>query len=199
MKIRESGMPLEAMWETFFRPHDALDRLSLAAATRDVVEFGCGYGTFTLAAARRIRGVVYALDIDPDMVARTQQRAAASGIANVSAEVRDFLQDGTGLPDNTADYVMVFNLLHAERPAELLAEAYRVLTPGGRAGVMHWNYDAQTPRGPSLDIRPRPEACMAWAIAAGFAIVPPHMRKLPPYHFGLVGQKPLSSIEGTAR
>jgi hypothetical protein len=30
----------------------------------DAVEFGCGYGTFTIVAAPRIGGIVYALDID---------------------------------------------------------------------------------------------------------------------------------------
>ena len=34
----------------------------------------------------------------------------------------------------------------------LLREARRVLEPGGLLGVMHWNYDPATPRGPSMDI-----------------------------------------------
>lgn len=34
---------------------------------------------------------------------------------------------------------------------------------------MHWRSDILTPRGPSLDIRPRPEQCQAWLCAAGFS------------------------------
>lgn len=199
MKIRDSGMPAETLWETFFNPGLALDRLGLTAALADVVEFGSGYGTFTIPAARRVRGVMYALDVDPTMVARTQQRAAASGLKNVVAQVRDFVNDGTGLPDNSADYAMIFNLLHAERPEDLLKEANRVLRPGGHVGIMHWNYDPATPRGPSLDIRPRPEACLAWATAAGFAVLEPGVLKLPPYHYGLVGQKPVLPLDSAAR
>jgi len=34
--------------------------------------------------------------------------------------------------------------------------AYRILKIGGKAGLIHWNYDSTTPRGPSMDIRPKP-------------------------------------------
>lgn len=30
------------------------------------------------------------------------------------------------------------------------------LLPDGRLGIMHWNHDPATPRGPSMTIRPRP-------------------------------------------
>jgi hypothetical protein len=43
------------------------------------------------------------------------------------------------------------------QPEGLLREAYRILSHGGRLGIMHWNYDPATPRGPSMDIRPGPE------------------------------------------
>ncbi len=67
----------------------------------------------------------------------------------------------------------------------LLREAYRVLTPGGVLGVMHWNHDPATPRGPALDIRPKPEQCRDWAVAAGFESLE-GVIDLPPYHYGLV-------------
>jgi hypothetical protein len=50
---------------------------------------------------------------------------------------------------------------------------------------MHWNYDPSTPRGPPMDIRPRPEQCAAWAECAGFRLEPPGRINFPPYHFGL--------------
>jgi hypothetical protein len=57
---------------------------------------------------------------------------------------------------------------------------------------MHWNYDATTPRGPSMDIRPRPEECRDAAIAAGFHLLLPGIINLPPYHYGMVLSKPAS-------
>ena len=51
MKIRESGMPPQGVWDAFFDPDGILDRLGFDDSVTDAVEFGCGYGTFTLPAA----------------------------------------------------------------------------------------------------------------------------------------------------
>ena len=63
----------------------------------------------------------------------------------------------TGLSDNTVDYVMVFNILHHINPVEILVEAKRILTQNGKIGVIHWNYDENTLRGQSMNIRLKPE------------------------------------------
>ncbi len=186
MKIRDSGMPEEATWRGFFEPDAVLAKLGLTAACRDVVEFGCGYGTFTVPAAGIVEGTVYALDIEPAMVEATRRRAAEAGLPNVRAVVRDFMSGGTGLDDGCADYAMVFNILHGEEPVALLREALRTLRPGGFAGIVHWNFDPATPRGPALSIRPRPEQCLQWAMEAGFDVQGGSVIDLPPYHYGLV-------------
>jgi SAM-dependent methyltransferase len=190
MKTRESGMPEETMWDSFFTPPVVLVRLGLTPKAQGVVEFGCGYGTFTLPAARLARGPVYAFDIEADLVDLVRVKAQQAGLENVVCEVRDFVEQGTGLADAAADYAMLFNILHAERPEVLLCEAWRLLRPGGRLGVMHWNYDPSTPRGPSLDIRPHPEQCRAWAEALGFRLLEPGIISLPPYHYGMALERP---------
>ena len=43
MKGRESGMPDDAYWETFFNPRCILERMDCVVPCGDVVEFGCGY------------------------------------------------------------------------------------------------------------------------------------------------------------
>ena len=178
-------MPWEDVWETFFDPHAVLEKLELTVDCRCVVDFGCGYGTFALPAARMIAGTVFALDIDPQMIAATKVRAHAAQLRNWQANQRDFLTQGCGLPEGAADYAMLFNILHAAEAPELLAEAWRVLRAGGRLGVMHWNYDSSTPRGPSMAIRLRPNDCRRLVENAGFSIQ--QVIDLPPYHYGLVG------------
>jgi ubiquinone/menaquinone biosynthesis C-methylase UbiE len=126
-----------------------------------------------LCAPQITSGVVHALDIDPEMAAITRQKAEAAGLGNVRTYVRDFVADGTSLPEASVQYVMLFNILHAECPDALLREAYRVLTPGGKLGIIHWNYDPTTPRGPTMDIRPRPEQCHQWAEQTGFRLLEP--------------------------
>lgn len=189
MKTRESGIPDESMWSGFFSPEQTLVKLGLTGACRDIVDLGCGYGTFTLPAACMVQGVVHAFDIDPLMVASTARKAVDAGLHQVRVQMRDFMADGTGLPDDSVDYVMLFNILHCEEPDMLLAEAWRVLSYGGRLGIMHWNHDSTTPRGPSMAIRPRPEQCRHWAEQVGFQLAVPHPIDLPPYHYGWVMEK----------
>ena len=190
MKTRESGMPDEAMWSGFFSPAQMLVKLGLTSSCGDVVDFGCGYGTFSLPAAHLIRGTVHALDIEPHMVETTARKAGEAGLCNLRVVCRDFVVDGTGLPDDSADYAMLFNLLHCEQPEALLREAWRILSPGGRLGIMHWIHDPTTPRGPSIDIRPKPEQCREWAEQSGFQLRGQGLIDLPPYHYGWAMEKP---------
>ena len=188
MKIRDSGMPEEPLWVSFFSPETILTKLGLTAQSRDIVEFGCGYGTFTVATAAVTNGNVYALDIDARMIEETNQKISRLRMTNVHVDQRDFVADGTGLEAESVGYAMLFNILHAEDPMILLRESHRVLAPRGKVGIIHWNYDADTPRGPAMEIRPRPEQCQKWSVAAGFDLIVPFI-DLPPYHYGIVGQK----------
>lgn len=191
MKARESGMPDEAYWASFFEPARLIERLwSPEAGQGDVVEFGCGYGTFTLSAAQRTPGIVTALDIEAALVAQIRAKADRAGLSNVRAELRDFVSDGTGLAEASQAHALIFNLLHLEEPVALLQEARRVLRPGGAVAVIHWRSDIPTPRGPSLAIRPTPDQCRYWLAEAGFgAIRAVDLSDCCPYHFGLVATR----------
>ncbi len=190
MKIRDSGMPEEDTWAGFFDPQTTLQQLGLTAAICDVVDFGCGYGTFTIPAAQLVSGTVYTLDIDPQMLDHAKTCADAEGLANVQFIERDFIADGSGLADGIADYVMLFNILHPERPVELLYEARRNLRDGGVLGIIHWKFDAATPRGPDMAFRPRPEQICQWVEEAGFEPSREGIVDLAPHHYGLAVRKP---------
>jgi ubiquinone/menaquinone biosynthesis C-methylase UbiE len=188
MKARESGMPDEQMWDQFFDPAVILKRLGIQNLTGTIVDMGCGYGTFAIPAAQMNQSMVYALDIEHEMIVATQEKARIAGLKNVYAAQRDFITNGTALPNSSCEYVMLFNILHAEDPLKILAEAKRILQPGGRVGVIHWIHDAATPRGPCLEIRPKPEQCISWLSEAAFRMDGPII-EFPPYHYGLIGEK----------
>ena len=177
-------MPERKMWDDFFDAQKILATLGLNDQTFDVAEFGCGYGTFTIPAAKIIKGTIYALDIEPEMIHITNEKTKKYGLDNVKTILQDFMTQGSGLPKESVDYAMLFNILHLETPVVLLAEAYRILKNEGKIGIIHWNYDPSTPRGPSMDIRPRPEKCIEWAKSAGFS--DPVQYDLKPYHYGIV-------------
>jgi SAM-dependent methyltransferase len=189
MKVRDSGMPDEEMWVGFFDPANVLNVLGLNSGIQDLAEFGCGYGTFTLATADIASGTVYALDIEPEMVYVVQQKCLDAGKSNVQVVLRDFVAEGTGLDDNSMDAALLFNILHHEEPVALMKEALRILKPNGTLAVIHWNYDPTTPRGPAMEIRPRPEQCINWAIEAGFRFSEQNRFDLPPHHYGLIFKK----------
>jgi hypothetical protein len=58
------------------------------------------------------------------------------------------------------------------------------LKPDGKLGVIHWNYDPETPRGPPMEIRPKPEECIKWVEGVGFKFKSQH--NLKPHHYGIV-------------
>jgi SAM-dependent methyltransferase len=183
-------MPEEDAWAGFFNPRCILERLDLPGASGDVVEFGCGYGTFTVPAAQLSTSTVYAIDIEAPLVAETVRKAREAGLTNVVGEVRDLLAAGCGRPDASAGYAMLFNLLHVENPVGLLREARRVLRPDGRVAAIHWRDDVPTPRGPSLPIRPTAEQCRYWGEEAGLEFVRYESLCCCSWHWGLALRRP---------
>ncbi len=98
-----------------------------------VLDLGSGPGLDSLLAARRVgpTGKVVGVDLCPEMVEKARRNASLLGLRNA-----EFLHAGiekVPLPDGSVDVVIsngVFNLC-PDKPA-VLAEAFRVLRPGGR-------------------------------------------------------------------
>jgi SAM-dependent methyltransferase len=101
-----------------------------------VLDLGSGGGIDVLLSARRVSpgGNAYGLDGSPDMIALARENAAQAGVAN--AEFLHGHIEDIPLPDGHVDVVLsncVINL-STDKP-RVLAEAFRVLRPGGRLGV----------------------------------------------------------------
>ena len=115
MKIRESGMPVEEQWDSFFEPKAILEQVGISKKTKNVADFGSGYGTFTIPAAQMISGKIYALDIEPSMVELVETKAKELNLNNIVTVLRDFVSEGSGISDSSVDFVMLFNILHLEK------------------------------------------------------------------------------------
>lgn len=185
MKLRESGMPEEVLWESLFDVELILKRLGIDSSLCDVVELGSGYGTFTIPIAKRISGTIEAIDIDPKMVRRTRKRARQESLSNVSCSERDILSGGFKCESGSKDACLLFNILHGGEPLQILKEAARVVCPGGFVFIIHWRYDMATPRGPSMEIRPRPEQIINWVHETKLFVPKGPMIDLPPWHYGI--------------
>ena len=104
------------------------------------------------------------------MVAATRPRRMRKDCGTCGSTLRDFVADGSGLPAASVDYVMLFNILHAEHPEVLMRRSSPDPSAPAGSGIIHWRYDAATPRGPSMDIRPRPEQCRRIGLSAALSI-----------------------------
>lgn len=185
MKVRDSGMPDESQWNDFFDIDLILSKLKINSIVEDLVEVGCGYGTFTIPVSKLITGTLYAFDIESEMIDSTREKLLASKSDNVVLELRDVLTQTTGLAESSVDYVMLFNILHHETPKDFLNESHRILKPGGKIGIIHWRSDIQTPRGPDLSIRPKPEQIIGLIDDNRFRVEVEPMILLP-FHYGLL-------------
>ena len=101
-----------------------------------VLDLGSGGGVDVLLSARRVApsGRVYGLDGAPEMISLARANAAEAGAENAEFLLGSI--EDIPLPDGQVDAVIsncVINL-SADKP-RVLAEAFRVLRPGGRLGV----------------------------------------------------------------
>jgi SAM-dependent methyltransferase len=101
-----------------------------------VLDLGSGGGIDVLLSARRVgpTGKVYGLDMTDDMLALARRNQAEAGVTNVEFLKGDI--EHMPLPDASVDVIIsncVINL--APDKDQVLAEAFRVLKPGGRFAV----------------------------------------------------------------
>lgn len=108
--------------------------LSTLLPPLDVVDFGCGTGVLTVELARWARRVT-AIDRSSAALHQAAARAEREGLSNVTYLEADLhaLPLGTGKKDLV---VASQSLHHVEDPAAVLAEAARILKPGGRIMIL---------------------------------------------------------------
>jgi len=129
-----AGLPAEALLASLGCGNPTA--LAELAAGETVLDLGSGGGIDVLLSARRVgpTGKAYGLDMTDEMLALANENKARAGATNV-----EFLRgqiESIPLPSNTVDVVIsncVINLSGDKRA--VLAEAYRVLKPGGRFAV----------------------------------------------------------------
>ena len=118
-----------------------LGQLKLPVGAK-AVEFGSGTGHVTRDLID-VAGAKEALGIEPSEILVERARLRHGDKVGLTFEVGDASQ--TGLPDGSVDLVCMYTVLcHAPASAAIVAEAYRVLKPGGKAAVLDGDYDTTT-------------------------------------------------------
>lgn len=117
-----------------------------------VADVGAGTGYFALPVARAVvpGGQVIAVDVQPEMLQLLQARLEPGlPVMLVEGEAAH-----TTLKDEGVDLVLLANVWHeVDDQVAVLAEAARILRPGGRVAILDWRADVQQPPGPPLEHR----------------------------------------------
>src|SRR5665647_1470881 len=116
MKFRESGMPNEQMWDTFFNSVETLSKLDINENISTLVDIGCGYGTFLIPAAKLVKNKVIGIDIDKDMIEVCRGKIQDQKIKNIEILHGDISTEETikklSKYKDQIDYICFFNILH---------------------------------------------------------------------------------------
>jgi len=97
----------------------------------NVLDYGCGPGSYIKAVAELVgkSGKIYALDINPLAIEKVKKIAAQNQLSNVETILSDCK---TGLPDNSIDVVLLYDIFHGLKdPDGVLEELHRVLKQDG--------------------------------------------------------------------
>jgi SAM-dependent methyltransferase len=149
-----------------------LSEVEFPSAAR-VLEVGCGTGAVTRLLARR-PGVAEAVGVDPSPVFVAKAHELADELGNVSFEEGD----GRALRFGDGDFDVVVChtvLCHVPEPERVLAEAFRVLRPGGNVAVFDGDYATITVAIGDAD----PLQDCIEAVKVGFINDPWLVRRLP--------------------
>jgi SAM-dependent methyltransferase len=165
--------------EEWQRPDKILDALGVGEASV-VADLGAGSGWFTIRLAARVgpNGIVYAGDIQRQMIASIAGRVERLGLKNVRTKLGT--TDDPELPREALDAVLIVDAYHEmEHPVVLLRNVAKSLKPphveagvyvaGGRIGIVDFTKDGGGP-GPPMEERIDPERVIRDVQSAGLAL-----------------------------
>jgi SAM-dependent methyltransferase len=148
------------------KPDQIMDALVIADGAV-VADLGCGAGWFTVRLARRVgpNGLVYAEDVQTEMIGATVRRVQREGLRNVKPILGT--QDDPKLPAGRVDAVLIVGIYHEiANPVTLLKNVGRALKVTGRVGIVDFTRGDGGP-GPPGEERVDPAVILRDAQRAG--------------------------------
>ena len=170
------------------KPDLIMDTLGIADGAT-VADLGAGGGWFTIRLARRVgpNGLVYAQDIQEQMIEAIGRRVQQEGLTNVRTVLGT--QMDPKLPGGLDAVLIVDAYREMDEPSrpqvmqDLLRNIARALKPQGRVGIVDFLPGDGGP-GPAAEDRVRPETVIDTMQAVGFRLQTREL--LPPFPYVLV-------------
>ncbi len=152
-----------------------------------VADFGAGGGEYTLKAAEVVghSGVVYAIDVQQDLLKRLSNRAKAGGHKNIEVVWGDIeTLGGSTLPAMSVDALILSNtLFQVENKEGLFKEIDRVVKRNGKVLVIDWK-DSFGGMGPEEDALVLPRE--AKDLFLNINMVPLREMEAGSHHYGIL-------------
>lgn len=172
--------------QSFIRPNQFWRKLGLRA-NQTVVHLGSGAGFYLIPAAKIVgsKGSVIGVDVREDMLREVESRAQRAGLSDTITTIRADIEAKAipKIPDQSADWVLVANILYQSDQDKILTEAKRIVKQSGAIIVVEWD-TAATPFGPPAEMRLAKQDVIAKALEKELLA---HKEFSPsPYHYGLL-------------
>lgn len=172
--------PDRDLWQ---RPDQIMDAMAIADASV-VADIGAGSGWFTLRLARRVgpQGLVYAEDVQKEMITAISRRVIREGFNNVKPWLG--ANNDPRLPAASLDAVLLVDAYHEiEDRVTMLSKLAASLKPQGRIGIVDFRLDGTGP-GPAPEERVSPDVVVNDAKKAGLRLI--RQEPFLPYQYFLI-------------
>ena len=171
------------------KPDEIVRRMGLKNG--DVVaDLGAGTGYFTRRLAKAVApsGRVYAVDIQPEMLARLKENVEEAGVRNVVPVLGE--SDDPGLPRDSLDWILLVDVYHElQHPKVTLAKMREALKPAGKVALVEYRLEGLTALHVREEHRMSKKQVLAEWVPAGYRLVE-HYEFLPTQHFFVFEKAP---------
>ncbi len=130
-------------------PDGALDAIGIKPGMV-IADVGAGTGFMSLKMAKRVgpTGMIYAEDVQPEMLRRLRQNAAKAKLTNIQTVLGG--EADPKLPANTLDLILLVDVYHEfSQPQRMLQKMREALKSDGRLVLLEYRKED-----PSIPIRP---------------------------------------------
>jgi ubiquinone/menaquinone biosynthesis C-methylase UbiE len=119
-------------------PETAIDKLGLKPGMV-VADVGAGVGYFTVRLAKRVgaEGKIFAVDVQPEMLATLKRHAAEAKLTNIQPILSS--ESDPRLPENSCDVILMVDVYHElSQPQIMLQKLRRALKSDGRLVLLEY-------------------------------------------------------------
>ncbi|MFA5127019.1 MAG: class I SAM-dependent methyltransferase [Patescibacteria group bacterium] len=141
-KILNQGKPVSSGRSELLDAGQILREIVKLKVGDMVGDLGAGGGLFLLEAARLVgdQGQVYAVDVVKNILSEIESKARLNGLNNIKTIWSNLeIVGATKINEGTLDANILVNVLfQSQKHYEILAEATRLLKPGGKLLIVDW-------------------------------------------------------------